>query len=189
MKNITHVLAIDPSGNFKEGKGTTGWVLMQLPNKLIKCGTIKAFNYKTQEAYWNAHTKLLETYINKYSKNLIVVLEDYILYENRAYNQINSQIETCRLLGILQWYCWKRKQKYIIETAAQVKTRWSDYILTEKGIIMYVKRKPIHASTGLELNNHTKDALRHALHFSYCKNKKSSSKQKRKQKHKQLSNY
>lgn len=185
---ITHVLALDPSGNFREGKGTTGWVLMQLPEKLVARGCIKAEEYNTQEEYWDAHLNLLKYNFKRHNKHLVVVIEDYILYENRAYDQINSQLETCRLIGILQWFCWKHNQKYVIETAAQVKTRWSDYILSERGIIFTIKNKQVHAQSGLELNNHTRDALRHALHFIYCKNNQEKPKRK-KQKINKLSNY
>lgn len=169
---ITHILAIDPSGNFHEGKGTTGWVLMQLPNKLVARGCIHATEYNSIEEYWNAHTKLIQYNIKRHKKHLIVILEDYILYENRAENQINSQIETCRLLGLLQWYCWKNKQEYILENASLVKTRWSDRILLEKGIIKATKGKYIHCRSNYEMNNHTRDALRHALYYISRRHKK-----------------
>lgn len=190
---ITHVLAFDPSGNFNEGKGTTGWVLIQImpgnkTEKLVARGIIKATDYKSQEDYWNAHIDLLDYNIKRHKKNLMVVIEDYILYENRTDSQINSQFETCRLIGILQWFCWKNNQKYILETASQVKSRWSDYILSERGVTFMAGNKHIHAETGLVLNIHVRDALRHALHFIYCKNKPKKTSQ-RKQQIEHFSNY
>lgn len=184
---ITHVLALDPSGNFHEGKGTTGWVLMQLPNKLVARGCIYAADYKTAEEYWNKHIELLDYNFKRHKKNLMVIIEDYILYQNRAINQINSQIETCRLIGLLQWFCWSHRQAYILENAATVKTRWSDRVLLEKGIVTITNRKYVHQRSGLEMNEHSRDALRHALHFISCKNKKKQPVQKRRIKY--FSNY
>ena len=169
---ITHVLALDPSGNFNEGKGTTGWVLMQLPGRLVARGCIHANDFNTAEEYWDRHLALLDYNFKRHRDHLIVVIEDYILYQNRAANQINSQIETCRLIGLLQWFCWSNNQKYILENAATVKTRWSDKVLLEKDIITITNRKYVHQPSGLEMNEHSRDALRHALHFIYCRNKK-----------------
>ncbi len=185
---VTHVIALDPSGNFNEGKGTTGWVLLQLPDKLIASGTIKATKYKCQEDFWNAHVELLKQTINKYKKNLMVVIEDYILYKSRTENQINSQFETCRLIGLLQWYCWKRHQKVLLETASQVKQRWSDYVLCERGYLYEAGNRYYHTHTKQLIENHTRDALRHALHYSYCKHNKPN-KPKKKQKIERYSNY
>ena len=50
------ILAIDPSGNFTEGKGTTGWSLLDENMKILACGQILANNYKCKEAYWDMPT-------------------------------------------------------------------------------------------------------------------------------------
>ena len=42
-KKYKYTLGIDPSGAYKEGKGTTGWCLLNNKNnKLTAVGTIKA---------------------------------------------------------------------------------------------------------------------------------------------------
>ena len=46
-----YILALDPSGNFKEGKGITGWCLLDTQTKKIaKFGYISAEMYRTQQA-------------------------------------------------------------------------------------------------------------------------------------------
>ena len=59
MKNSgqpRYVLGIDPSGNFFEGKGTTGWCVFDIvKDKVVECGSLYASRAKSQEAYWWAH--------------------------------------------------------------------------------------------------------------------------------------
>ena len=166
-----YILALDPSGNFTEGKGTTGWVLLSANEQLLAKGHISAKKYNCAEEYWDEHIALIKYYHNKYEQQLIVVIEDYILYKNRSKNQTNSKIETCRLLGVLQHYCWRIKQDYSMQLAATVKTRWSDDILLHEGILYKRKSDLIHKKSGLFLSlEHTRDAFRHAIHYAVCRN-------------------
>ena len=103
------ILAIDPSGSYAEGKGTTGWVLMNDDEYLATTGTIAATDYSCAEEYWNAHLQLIDFNYQKHGDDMIVVIEDYRLYRDRALNQSNSLMETCRLLGLIQWYCWRNQ--------------------------------------------------------------------------------
>ena len=101
-----YILAIDPSGNFKEGRGTTGWCLFDIKtNKIIKFGVITAADYKDQFKYWDAHITLIDS-LSGYKPE--VVMEDYLLYSNRAEAQTNSRLETPQLLGIIKYEVWKR---------------------------------------------------------------------------------
>lgn len=168
--NITHVLAFDPSGAYEEGKGSTGWVLMQTDERLVARGSINAVKYKSRGAYWDDHIDLLEYNIQRHKKHLMVVIEDYVLYRDKAVSQTNSQMETCRLIGILEYVCYKNKQKYILENAAQVKKRWSDDLLCREGIFRKEGNLMIHNGTNLPMNDHTRDAFRHAMQFIVCKN-------------------
>ena len=105
-----YILAFDPSGSFKEGKGTTGWVLMDYKERLLERGYIPATDYTCPEEYWNAHLDLIWKYHKRYGQDLIIVIEDYVLYRDKSMTQTNSQMETCRLLGVMLWKCWKLKQ-------------------------------------------------------------------------------
>ena len=51
--NYKTILAIDPSGNFEEGKGTTGLCLFNcIDNCVQNIKNISANNYTTKEDYW-----------------------------------------------------------------------------------------------------------------------------------------
>lgn len=163
-----YILALDPSGNFTEGKGTTGWVLMDWTEKLIARGHLAAENYLCTEQYWDAHKELIEYNYRKYKNDLIIVIEDYVLYRDRASNQTNSKMETCRLLGLIQWTCWYLKIPYTLQLASAVKHRWSDDLLKREGILT---DRLTHCPSGLSMSLvHTRDAFRHAIHYVVCRN-------------------
>lgn len=167
-----HILAFDPSGNFNEGKGTTGWVLMNYKEKLIARGYLSAENYKCPEEYWDAHKKLIEFNYEKYGDSLIVVIEDYVLYRDKSISQANSKMETCRLLGLIQWVCWNNRIPYTLQLASSVKHRWSDDLLEREKIIFKDRGKYMHTESGISLSLlHTRDAFRHAIHYIICRNK------------------
>ena len=167
-----YILAFDPSGNFSEGKGTTGWVLMNAKEKLLARGYISAEDYKCAEEYWNEHLNLIRYNHKKYGANLIVVIEEYVLYRERSINQTNSKMETCRLIGAMQWLCWKLKQDYSMQLASLVKNRWSDELLLREQILYRNRSNLIHTESNLSLGlGHTRDAFRHALHYAVCRNK------------------
>lgn len=171
----THILAIDPSGNFEEGFGTTGWVLMDSTEKLIASGVIRANDYDCKEKYWNEHLKLIKYNIERHNvthnDRLLVVIEDYLLYRDKAMSQANSKMETPKLIGILQYYCWTRKQPYSMQPATSVKSRWSDDVMLREGIIKRRGRDIIHTQSGFDLSVvHIRDAFRHAIHYVVTRN-------------------
>ena len=162
MKKSRYILAIDPSGSFKEGKGITGWVLFdRVTNKIAKFGYISAEMYPNQYAYWDAHITLIDS-LTGYAPAIVV--EDYLLYSNRATSQINSRFETPQLIGIIKYECYKRSMRIYIQTAASVKTRWNNEILVRKG---YLNSKGRGYYIGeILVSDHIQDALRHAIHFA-----------------------
>lgn len=162
MNNARYILALDPSGSYKEGLGTTGWCLFdQQTNKIVKFGFIHAGNYDCQFKYWDAHIKLIDSLTGFHPD---IVIEDYLLYGDRAEAQINSRLETPQLLGIIKYEVWKRGLFIYIQTAMQVKTRWSDEILQHKGYIRKNKNKYMIGDT--VLSTHIKDSIRHAVHYA-----------------------
>ena len=157
-----YVLAFDPSGNFKEGKGITGWCLLDREtSKIAKFGYISASMYQNQYAYWDAHITLIDS-LSGY--NPVIVMEDYLLYGNRATSQINSRFETPQLIGIIKYECYKRGTKVHIQTAVSVKKRWNDTILEKKGYIKTTKRGSYIGD--ILVSDHIKDSVRHAVHFA-----------------------
>ena len=161
MNNSRYVLALDPSGNFKEGQGTTGWCLLDLKtNKIAKFGSLKASDYSCQFHYWDAHIKLIDE-LTGYKPD--IVMEDYLLYSNRAEAQTNSRLETPQLIGIIKYEVWKRGLCIYLQTALQVKSRWNDYILENKG---YIRRENGFTYINeTKISDHIKDSIRHAVHY------------------------
>lgn len=162
MNNSRYVLALDPSGNYNEGKGITGWCLFDNEtNKIIKFGVIKSENFSCQFQYWDAHIKLIDG-LTGFKPD--IVIEDYLLYGNRSMNQINSRLETPQLIGIIKYEAYKRGLYIYIQTAMQVKTRWNDEALARKGYITKKGNKYYIAETPLV--SHIKDSIRHAIHYT-----------------------
>lgn len=162
-----YILALDPSGNFNEGKGITGWCLYDANTKKIaKYGIINAEKFTTRTEYWKAHIDLLDS-LSGYG--FVLVIEDYLLYANRATSQINSRFETPQLIGVLGYECSLRNIKIVFQTASAVKTRWTPAILVRKNIIQERKGR-FYIDNNL-LSNHTLDAIKHAIHYATFNNK------------------
>lgn len=126
-------------------------------SKVISTGLIEAKKYDTDMKYYQAHLKLIDKMSERYKDNFILVMEDYLLYAKRAQSQTNSRMETCKLIGVVQYYCFEHKIDCVLQTAAQVKKRWSDEILEHEGIEL----PTTHAE------RHARDAIRHAMHYTY----------------------
>ena len=78
MKNYDYILAFDPSGNFNEGKGTTGYCIFDTNNMVIvEVGFLSASQYDSMESYWKAHINLLLDTVERFPSTLIVI-EDYL---------------------------------------------------------------------------------------------------------------
>ena len=166
------ILALDPSGAYFEGKGTTGWCVYNCDMNCISiAGCIEAKRYATRLGYWDSHIALLQKFIKRYKNQLHIVIEDYRLYASKADSQINSRMETCKLIGILQYFCEANQIPFTMQLAAEVKTRWSDQILLHKKLIVHTKRKYTLPDKKTEVNKHACDAIRHAVHYATFKNK------------------
>lgn len=157
-----YILSFDPSGNFYEGKGITGWCLFDSQtNKIAKFGYISAQMYKNQIAYWDAHITLVDSFSGYYPD---VVIEDFLIYGNRADSLINSRIETAQLIGVIKYECYKRGIQTEVQTAQMVKRRWTDEILIKKG---YLNRKGRRLYVGTTaVSDHVRDSIRHAVHYA-----------------------
>ena len=133
-KKYRYTMGIDPSGAYIEGKGTTGWcILDNRTNKLLRVGTISAKNYDNAIEFWHAHIETIAK-MRRHYKSLAISIEDYILYKSSAMAQVNSQLETVQLIGIIKHYCYYNGLEIFIRPAVAVKKRWSDDILLFKGI-------------------------------------------------------
>ena len=156
------ILAIDPSGNFTEGKGTTGWALVTSNRTIISVGQVLAKNYSTKVEYWSAIVELIKSI-----EPDIVVIEDFLLYKDKSQSQILSRFETSRLIGVLEFHCDNLQIPYHFQRAIDVKTRWSDEILTLNGYIQ--KEGNRYYAGGVLISDHIRDAIRHGIHFATYK--------------------
>lgn len=152
------VLTIDPSGNFSEGKGKTGYAVYN--DGLFKFGTIKAENYIRRVDYWYDVAMLIIT-----EKPELVVIEDYRLYNTSATGakvQSFSLMETPRILGVLE-YTAVRNNVPVIFQMANVTKPYDDSKLSLLGVLKKDKNRWWFGSTAL--NDHERSALRHLLRF------------------------
>ena len=166
--NKPYVLGVDPSGSFNEGKGITGFVLLNPDGKLINHDFVMAKDYDTQLQYWGGVLDKLDEYKRNFGfvSDLVFSIEDYVLYASSAKSQINSEMETSKLIGAILMYGFSEAIPMYIRNAAQVKNRWNNEILEHKGLIFKDGNKWVD-SNGDWINKHCLDALRHALHCYY----------------------
>ena len=165
-----HILALDPSGSFHEGKGTTGWCVLDAQTiQVLKTGFIAAKDFPGMEDYWGDHLLLIKQLC---TEDTIVVIEDYLLYESKLDTQINSRMETPKLIGLLQYSLWEKHIPYYMQTAVEVKKRWADNILIHKGIFIPKGNGVcLPIDTSKLINRHCKDSVRHAVHYATFRNK------------------
>lgn len=162
-----YIIGIDPSGAFNEGKGTTGLaVLNATTNEIAYTGWIAAVNFPTLEAYFDAHIEWLADCVQRY-QDVVVSIEDYILYADHATAHTNTHLETSQLLGLIKWWCYKNNIVYTIRPAAAVKSRFTNNILKREGYVVERRGGKLFTKVRMSnnLSNHELDAIRHA---AYC---------------------
>lgn len=159
------ILAIDPSGNYEEGKGTTGTCVLDCTfRKIIALKNISAKDFSSKEDYWQAHLDFIKQ-IYKTFPEVVVVMEDFTLDPRRAMQQSHSKMETPKLIGIIQHFCRQNNIPYTMQRAVEVKTRWADHILEYKNFIVKKNRMYYMLDSTVPMSRHCKDAIRHAVHY------------------------
>lgn len=151
------VLAFDPSGNYHEGMGTTGYALALDGFPPAKLGDIKSTDYNCRQAYWAAHRNLIEQTLPD-----VVVVESYRLFGHKSKEQIGSQLETPQLIGYIEMICYDWMIPVVYQDPS-TKQRHADDILVKIGVIEKKSNKFYYKG---ELTNlHMRDALRHAMYY------------------------
>ena len=167
---MTTILAFDPSGNFHEGKGTTGTAYEDSAGN-ISLGQISAKDFSSAEEYWDEHIEAIQV---GYPDHM--VLEGYRLYHHKGQKadaQAKSILETPQLIGILRMTAFQMEIPLAIQYAADVKTRWNEDILVRKGYLE--KKGNKYYFDGKPTTPHMRDALKHLLHFKLKERKKNES--------------
>lgn len=159
------ILAIDPSGNFEEGKGKTGFAMLFLDKKkdesTIKFGTIKAENFERRVDYWFDVAVLIAV-----EKPDVLVVEDYRLYNTAttgAAVQSFSKMETPRLLGVIEQTALFNGVENVVWQMANQTKPYSDDKLLKLGVL--TKEKGRYKYNGVQVNDHERSALRHLLKY------------------------
>lgn len=160
-----HILAIDVSGNWHEGKGTSG--VCDMNDNVTILSEIKAAEYDSPELHWNAHTGLIDTRYSIFGDELQIVIEGFRLYESKAKNQIQSQFETPQLIGVIRHHCFVKGIPLKIQYAVEVKQRWDETVMLNLGILTFESGR--YLFNGEATSTHKRDALKHALHFKRYK--------------------
>lgn len=165
-----YIIALDPSGNFEEGKGTTGCCLFSADQKaIISTWNIRASDYQSKEEYWNAHLNCLKKFMLLY-KDTVIVMEDFMLNPKRALQQSYSKMETPKLIGVIQLACAKNNWPLKMQLPVEAKSRWPDSFLERKHLIIK-SNKGYTTKFGQTISRHEKDAIRHAVHYATFYNK------------------
>lgn len=153
------ILAIDISGNYNYGKGTTGYCIGNGKGTILEIGEIRAKDYETRMEY---HDAVLSLALNK-KKVDVIVCENFKLYQHKAMAQVHSEMETPRIIGALEYCAWLKKMPLYFQMAVDVKKRFSDEILLENNILE--KQKNALYFKGIKTNDHMRDAIRHYNYF------------------------
>jgi hypothetical protein len=151
-----------------------------LDNVIVLAGDLQAHNFEEMQGYWDAHLQLINGFHEKYGANMIVVIEDYVLYAHKADSQINSHMETSKMIGLLQHYCWEKGIPYKMQLAASVKKRWDNSILLYKRYIVHHRNQLVLPINNKKVHKHCIDAIRHAVHYATFENVRSTNEQRTK---------
>ena len=156
------IVAVDPSGNWgdKEGWGTTGLAFYHADG-VIELDDIKSKDYNTPQEYWHDVVSQILVFEPDW-----VVCEGYRLYHHKGQTadaQANSEMPTCKLIGVMEYQFWNEEVSYHKQFASDVKSRWADKVLESVGLLQKIGGKTYFR--GKVTNTHKRDALRHLCHF------------------------
>ena len=166
--SIRYVIGVDPSGNFYEGKGTTGIAVYDIKaDKIIGATYVSAKLASTQVEYWETVIGELKCLLTKYGKHkCVLAVEDYLLYANTAKAQINSTFETPQLIGVIKFY-FNSVCPVLFRNANTAKMRWTDDLLLKKKYLFIDKKLGYYIydekDNVVQVIEHSRDAIRHAL--------------------------
>jgi hypothetical protein len=158
------ILALDPSGNFHEGKGITGWALFN-DGQLEDFGDIRSESCATQMIYWNQIINKIRSVYQK-DMDMQLVCESYKLQASKAMAQSWSTLETPQLIGVIRYYCGDFGIPIHFQDPS-CKIRFSDEILVKQGILE--KRNKLYYCQDKKTNDHMRDAIRHGLYYTKYK--------------------
>jgi hypothetical protein len=159
-------LAIDPSGNFVEGKGHTGIAgLKDNDWTTVFTKSVNASDYSTRFEYWTAVKKVIQDYILE-GTPIQVVIESYVTRANGF--TTGKMPETAMLIGVLTYFCEMYKVPVYFQSPSQAKTRFKDELLPTYLPQISVDKNRYYLGKKLT-NDHERDAIKHLLYFKRYK--------------------
>lgn len=157
---MAKVISIDPSGNWTEGKGTTGWALFE-DGKLKDFGNVKAKDFDSAEQYW-WNVLVASGPRGMYFGKHTIVCESFRLQPGKAAAQSWSAMETPMLIGCLKMEAWEHGHRFILQDPS-CKARVPDNLLVQMGILE--ERNGRYYALGRPTNDHIRDAIRHGVYY------------------------
>ena len=158
------VIGVDPSGNFNEGKGHTGFAVYdRKTNKIYDTDMTYAGDYESLEAYFAATWEKLKLWIEfAEDQKCVVSMESYKMYAHKMKEQTWSEVETPQIIGYLRMKLYEEGIPLKMRPAVAVKKRWHEDVLVEYG---YIEREgQSYYLEGQRLATHECDAIKHAIH-------------------------
>lgn len=156
-------LAIDPSGNFIDGKGHTGIAGLKDNNwDTVFTQSINASDYESRFDYWSAVKKVIQDYALEKTP-VQVVIESYVVRANGF--TTGKMPETAMLIGVLTYFCEMYGIPVYFQSPSQAKTRFRDDLIPTYLPQMTVTDKNRYYLGKKLTNDHERDALKHLLYF------------------------
>lgn len=159
------ILAIDPSGNFTDGKGKTGIAICYGDLNTVRTHTVAAKDYMSRKDYWNGvldWIRKLARQQESSGRKLHVVVEKFVT-RNNGFTTGKMQ-ETPMLIGCITQLCDELEVPIAFQTPSQAKKRYPDEILLTKLDQMSHVGSRWYLGT-FQTNDHERDALRHMLYY------------------------
>ena len=160
--NIT--LAIDPSGNFYEGKGHTGLAWMYKDWNFVNVESVDAKKFTTRIDYWNTILSYVYALRDKRDAgdSVHIVIEKYVTRSNGF--TTGKVSETAMLIGVIIYICENNNIPYTMQSPSQAKSRYSDEALCRLYPALSKKGNRYYLGD-ICTNDHERDALRHLAFY------------------------
>ncbi len=181
-----NVLAIDPSGYYKNKKATIGVSLCEwkdLGKGNIVSGSnlvkVKLLHYIIEsEKDLEVFFKVLDETLKEGNIDRVVV-EDYILYADKVGPQVWQQQPTSKTIGVIGYLCNQNNIPYNLQIPALAK-RYSNKVLSGPLWGFLVKEKNSYMLRDFKTSQyrHAMDAFRHNFYWAFQQNKRLKAKDK-----------
>lgn len=127
--------------------------------ELEEAGNIRADKFETKLEYWAEHERLVNAGYD------VIIVEDYRLYNHAgasASMQSYSQMETPRLIGILEYLAHLNNKEIVFQMANQMKA-YDEEVLIKRNLLRKQGKRYYYNGSNTVLNGHMRSAYKHFL--------------------------